>query len=53
MEVDTGTEGTDELLASMSSGLVDHLTDVLDEAIVGFPFFIFVVEQVDNLQASV
>ena len=53
MEVHTGTEGTHKVLTIVSRCLVDHLTHVLDEAIVGFPFLIFVVEQVDDLCGSV
>ena len=50
MEIDTGTEGTDILLPIVSSCMVDHLAHVLDEAIVGFPFFVLVVGQVDYLE---
>ena len=53
MEVHTSTEMTHKLLTSMSGCLVDHMAHVLDEAIVGFTFFILVVEEVDDLQALV
>ena len=50
VKVSTCTEGTDKLLTIVLGSLIHEVTHVLDEVIVGFPFFIFMIELVDNLQ---